>query len=335
MSTNDDRLALLAVAHFEKLFSAPSAPSVPSEFSDNPGFAALHEKMLVLRQIVSDFASGSMSRDITTRGFVTGGLKALQSNLRHLTWQTQQVERGDFTQRVGFLGDFSVAFNNMVSQLSSTVNELKENEEALKKMAASLQKSEKRYRYLAEHDTLTNALNRRSFYEVALANMASASEGNYPCCVCMLDVDRFKNFNDTYGHDAGDVALQHVVQVAQSLLRQTDIMGRYGGEEFVFFFANTTLSQGMSAAQRIRRAIEHSPVPLPDGTLIPISASMGVAVIQPEWYDHGVAAKQLRFHIVNADGALYQAKQSGRNAVCQADETFPDAAAFADQDEKK
>lgn len=329
MSESEQNTVSLLLKHIDALLGGATSPEIPAEFAECDKFIDLHHKMVELRFIISDFARGNLSHSIKMRGFVAGGLKALQSNLRHLTWQAQQVERGDFNQEVHFLGDFSVAFNSMVAQLDRTMKELKQNEEALTTLTESLQKeidlrtaaatalkkSEARFKYLAEHDVLTNILNRRSFYALVMSELAMAHENDIHCCVALLDVDHFKVFNDTYGHTEGDKALQHIVSVAQGHLRQSDMLGRYGGEEFIFFFPKADLDQGMAVAERIRHAIENTPVKLSSGDEIPISASIGVATILPEWYDVDNADKILQFHIANADNALYKAKQIGRNAI--------------------
>lgn len=329
MDKSDEKTTSLVIKHIDGLLGGSSPPAMPEELAGNEEFVALHNRLMELRLIISDFAKGNLSHSIKMRGFVAGGLKAMQSNLRHLTWQAQQVERGDFNQEVHFLGDFSVAFNSMVAQLDRTMKELKQNEEALTILTDSLQKeidlrtaaanalkkSEARFKYLAEHDALTNTLNRRSFHAMIISELNNAHENGTTCCVALLDVDHFKQFNDTHGHTEGDIALQHIVAVAQGHLRQTDMLGRYGGEEFIFFFGKADLDQGLAVAERIRQAIENTPVKLSSGTQIPISASIGVAVIKPEWYEAEHADKLLQFHIANADNALYKAKQAGRNAV--------------------
>ena len=332
-----DETTSLVIRHIDGLLGGPSPPDIPEELAGNEGFVALHNRFMELRLTVSDFAKGNLSRTINMRGFVAGGLKALQSNLRHLTWQTQQIERGDFNQEVHFLGDFSAAFNSMVTQLDRTMKELKQNEDSLTVLTDSLQKeidlrtaaanalkkSEERFKYLAEHDALTNTLNRRSFRAMILSELNNAHKNETTCCIALLDVDRFKIFNDTYGHTEGDTALKHIVAVAQEHLRQTDLLGRYGGEEFIFFFGKADIEQGMAVAERIRLAIKEMPVKLSNGDLVSISASIGVAVIKPEWYDAEHIDQHLQFHIANADNALYKAKQGGRNTVKPAPVTEP------------
>jgi diguanylate cyclase (GGDEF)-like protein len=133
--------------------------------------------------------------------------------------------------------------------------------------------------------------------------------------VCLLDVDHFKQFNDTFGHLEGDRALQHVVTHSISKLRQSDIMGRYGGEEVIFLFSKMELEQGYAAAERIRLATEQNAFVLENGNTAPLTVSLGIAAILP---DRGAVdyANILRRGIAQADAALYEAKMQGRNRVC-------------------
>lgn len=319
------------------LLESASPPPVPEEFQGVTHIEELHQKMVVLRGILTDFTKGNLSGDIRMKGFMPGSLKALQAHLRHMTWQVQQVERGDFTQRLHFLGEFSEAFNNMVMQLDSTMSALRLKEEALTTLAKTLQKevelrtaavyalkqSEAKFKYLAEHDALTGVLNRRSFHSMTIAEMQSASLAGMPCCIAMLDIDHFKKFNDTYGHPEGDEALKHMVGIAQKHLRQCDIFGRYGGEEFIFFFSGADLQQGYAAAERIRTAIQQAPVPISEGRMVPITVSMGVAVILPEWYSTEHTGALMQHITTNADSALYEAKKLSRNRVLTAAVTPP------------
>ena len=329
--------AALALKHFSDLLESSSTPEVPSGLEENEEFMRMHNNAVELRKILASFMRGDLSETIHQRGFMAGSLKALQSHLRHLTWQVQQVERGDFSQRVEFLGEFSGAFNNMVVQLDTTMTALRQKEEALTNLAKTLQKevelrssavyalkqSEAKFRYLAEHDSLTGALNRRSFHTLAVNGMQSAHLAGVPCCIALLDVDHFKVFNDTYGHLDGDHALKQVVSIASKCLRQTDALGRYGGEEFILFFSSTNLETGTAAANRIRQAIANTPVHRPDGPPVPITVSIGVTVCLPEWFSSPKANILFQQIIGQADAALYEAKRTGRNKVCPAPTLMP------------
>lgn len=315
--------------YVEQLMDSPMPPQIPEEYAEDEPFIHFHEKMLELRSVMASFSKGDLSPEITLRGVMAGFCKEFQSNLRHMTWKVQQVEKGDYTQRMDFMGEFSSAFNSMVIQLAITIEALKQKEEALTNLAVSLQeevqrrsitlehlrKSEAKFKYLAEHDSLTGALNRRSFFSLAQTKLESSAALKYDCCVCLLDVDHFKVFNDTYGHVEGDRALKYIVEQSISNLRQSDIMGRYGGEEFIFFFANANAEQGRAAAERIRVAIERTPFVLQNNHLTPLRASLGVSVIPAASAKKCESRELLNDAITRADAALYEAKRQGRNRV--------------------
>ncbi|WP_291301542.1 GGDEF domain-containing protein [Desulfovibrio sp. MES5] len=323
----------MVLEHAEKLLDAMDPPPIPEDFAGDEVFIQFQEKILALREIMASFACGDLSQQIEMRGVVAGSCKALQANLRHMAWKVQQIEKGDYTQRMDFMGDFSSSFNKMVVQLESTIEALQQKEEALTSLAVSLQeevkrrsatllklkKSEAEFKYLAQHDPLTGVFNRRSFFALTQESLVGSIGLKKDCCFCLLDIDYFKVFNDTHGHIEGDKALKFVADMAQSSLRQSDIMGRYGGEEFIFFFSNADLTQGYAAAERIRAAIENTPLALDDGKTVHLHASLGVAGLLAAWArTHSCSA--LQAHVIRlADEALYQAKKEGRNRVCIAE----------------
>ena len=123
----------------------------------------------------------------------------------------------------------------------------------------------------------------------------------------MLDIDHFKKVNDTYGHEAGDRALQHVAEIMRSSLREIDILGRMGGEEFAVLMPNTTLEDAVLLAERIRLAIANSPFDTSCQALT-LTVSIGAEIFTAEM-------SGLDELLRNADVALYRAKHSGRNCV--------------------
>jgi diguanylate cyclase len=122
----------------------------------------------------------------------------------------------------------------------------------------------------------------------------------------MLDIDHFKEVNDTYGHPIGDTVLQAIANECRRSLRTIDILGRYGGEEFVILLPETGLNEGARAAERLRSQVEKIHSPLAD---IKITISLGLAELTTDCPD-------LEALIERADKALYLAKQGGRNQVC-------------------
>ena len=156
--------------------------------------------------------------------------------------------------------------------------------------------------------------NLRHFFNLALSEVARLKRNNGVITLCMLDVDFFKKFNDNYGHLNGDLCLQQLTKTAQSTLRQMDIMGRYGGEEFIFLFPETAHEAGVQVAERLRSAIEETPIELDDGRRVGITVSIGVTAIEGSKITNKPDIV-LREAVQLADAALYKAKAEGRNKV--------------------
>lgn len=157
---------------------------------------------------------------------------------------------------------------------------------------------------LADTDQLTGVASRRRVMRLLDGAIAQAAESDVPLTVALLDVDHFKRVNDRYGHPVGDRVLVRVASVANGAIRPDDVIGRYGGEEFLILLAGVDLDDGLQISERIRRAIEWSR----GGPGEPaVTASLGLATLTP-----GLDAAQL---IARADAALYEAKRRGRNQL--------------------
>ncbi len=159
---------------------------------------------------------------------------------------------------------------------------------------------------LVREDQLTGALNRRGMEEAMARELARAERMAAPLSLALLDIDHFKKINDSYGHQAGDQALVHLSQVTRLLLRPTDSLGRWGGEEFLIMLPNTELAEAERVMQRLQRELTKTFF-LHDNQRILITFSAGVAERQP-----GEARDAW---IRRADLAMYQAKAKGRNRV--------------------
>ena len=319
---NSDDLTKKIITHIGRLLNEQEIETLPAELAAIENMPELYAQLLKLRAHLSKFAQGEMSESICEYSFVADCLKSAQSHLLHLLWQIEQVEKGDFSVRIEHMNDFSRAFNKMVARLEDTLGSMRQNEDSLLDLNQALKKevrmrnaavqalrqSEAEFKYLAEHDPLTNVYNRRSFMKLAINELNAAKESGYTCCLAIMDVDHFKRFNDLHGHLAGDEALKHVVRLCSSSLRKADIMGRYGGEEFIFIFSNTTQEHGRNAAERVRNTIARLPMTKEDGQQIPLTVSIGVAWIEcgrQEKFDYAY----LQNFINLADAALYQAKK--------------------------
>lgn len=329
----DSEFTKTLITHISNLLNSQTAPETPEELSGIPELEKLGKHIVALRDVLQSFSEGDLEHTIAIRGYAAGCLKALQAHLRHLVWQVEQVANGDFTQRVEFLGEFSASFNSMVIQLDTGLQELRQSEEALSKLTESLQqeaelrkiamkaleKREAKYKHLAEYDPLTNCMNRRSFFANAAEILGNAAVRNTPCCIAMMDIDHFKRLNDEYGHAIGDEMLKHVTSVAKKQLRDSDIIARFGGEEFLFLFHGTNIENGTHAAQRINTAIAASSYHDSETNQdISCTVSIGVCVVLP----HCTAIRDEDFILkaINiADVAMYNSKNTGRNRVTAAD----------------
>jgi diguanylate cyclase (GGDEF)-like protein len=159
---------------------------------------------------------------------------------------------------------------------------------------------------MATHDDLTGTYNRRYFTERLAAEKNRSDRGKGNLCVCMIDIDHFKEVNDQFGHPAGDRVLQSFAQVSQTDLRATDCFARYGGEEFALSLSETPLDGAIVMAERIRHRVENTAFPdLGPGRTV--TASIGIAQYRPP--------EDIDDTLLRADRALYAAKAAGRNRV--------------------
>lgn len=163
---------------------------------------------------------------------------------------------------------------------------------------------EKLIQHLSQIDPLTNLFNRRSINQ-CLDHLSHSTNSSY--ALVLLDLDHFKKINDYYGHHKGDETLIKVGTVLNQQLRESDIVGRFGGEEFILVLKDSTLEKAHQVAERCRIAIQQLELMSDDGEVIHVTASFGIAISDPE-----LRPQQL---LSQADKALYFAKASGRNLV--------------------
>jgi PAS domain S-box/diguanylate cyclase (GGDEF) domain len=161
---------------------------------------------------------------------------------------------------------------------------------------------------LAHHDSLTGLLNRGRFMELAAQELERVRRYPHHVSLIMFDADRFKVVNDTYGHGVGDLVLKRIADTACAALRDVDILGRLGGEEFAVLLPETDMEGALLVAERIRASIEAESVLLEQGDRVRFTVSLGVAGNSPG----GLPLDNL---LQAADKALYKAKENGRNRV--------------------
>lgn len=163
---------------------------------------------------------------------------------------------------------------------------------------------------MSTRDGLTRQLNHRAIYERLTEELERARRYRYPLSVILCDMDHFKEVNDTYGHLAGDAVLREGAAVLRSSLRTGDLLGRYGGEEFLAVLPQVDLDAARAAAERLRLGLEGLPVPLPMVPQVRITASFGVASM-----DELGTVITSSLLVSLADRRLYEAKAAGRNCV--------------------
>ncbi|RUO43712.1 hypothetical protein CWE15_00475 [Aliidiomarina taiwanensis] len=170
-------------------------------------------------------------------------------------------------------------------------------------------KLENRLQHLAHNDPLTGLANRRYFDEFATHEFVKAQRHKSPISILAMDIDHFKKINDTYGHDVGDDILKSLANTCEGVIRSTDIMARFGGEEFVILMPDIDYDDAVIKANEIRETLAALKTPLSNGGIVQFTISIGVAAYSAEL---DTIDKILK----SADMALYKAKESGRNKVC-------------------
>jgi diguanylate cyclase (GGDEF)-like protein len=428
----------------------------------------LLDEVLEVQNFALSLSKGDLAQQLHAKGLMASSLKSLQANLRHLCWQTQMVAKGDFSQRVFFMGEFSEFFNVMIASLAQAHDQIKRREAELLQSNANLQARNREItlinkmsdalqsclswkeaypiivnftqelffmasgalfvldsdqqvlkpvaswgtflpdapesvspdcwairhnavylgdasgemrscchlssqlegfsaclplqaqekimgllrlraagkipsetidqltilaktvrdqlslalanirlretlQHQAIHDPLTGLFNRRHLVETLDRELRRAQRKNATLVVMMLDLDHFKRFNDTYGHEAGDYLLQILGEFFKSRIRGGDIAYRYGGEEFVFVLPEIPREVALIRAEEFRRGVSQLEVNYRGQRLESTTISLGVAVFPQD----GTTTDNL---LRSADKALYRAKAAGRNLVMAAAE---------------
>lgn len=172
----------------------------------------------------------------------------------------------------------------------------------------NIQAAYKTIQEMAETDELTGMPNRRSTMRRLESEIARAERYGVPLSIVILDLDHFKDVNDTYGHPAGDAVLQKTARLLEQTSRDSDFIGRFGGEEFLGILPQTGLEGAFRGAERIRAAVESQEFRTDRATRLSLTVSLGIAT----WK---IGADDVRAILARADKALYRAKAEGRNRV--------------------
>ena len=283
-----------ALAAIRSTMQTGRRAALPGDADDQ--LTQILDELAELYDFTLALSKGDFDRSLQAGGALAGALKTLDAALRHLTWQTQRVAAGDFTQRVDFMGEFALAFNRMVVALDDARGELARRNDELQALASQLEE-------LATHDALTGAFNRRKLDEVVQAEIERTKRYGQPVSLLMLDTDHFKRVNDAFGHEAGDEVLVALAEELRAGIRSVDVLARWGGEEFIVLCPSIGLGEAGELAERLRAGVAARDF----GAAGRLTVSLGVAE-----YRRGETAGEL---FGRADAALYRAKEGGRDRV--------------------
>jgi diguanylate cyclase (GGDEF)-like protein len=171
-----------------------------------------------------------------------------------------------------------------------------------------LEEANKRLQYLSDNDLLTGIPNRRYFIDSLKKDIYNTSEDNKVSCISIMDIDHFKQINDTYGHPAGDFILKQIASVLKCNIQEDDMVARFGGEEFIILFYNTSLELAKIKTEKIRSIIDKCIFNF-ENQIIHVTVSFGISELKD------MTEKDFDKAYSNADMALYRAKKNGRNRV--------------------
>ena len=176
------------------------------------------------------------------------------------------------------------------------------------KVIEELEEARKELEDQSNRDFLTGLYNRRYFNEISKSFMRIAWREKRFSAIISLDIDNFKRINDTYGHDVGDIVIKKLADIMRETVRKSDIISRFGGEEFIILLPFTDLQGAYKTAEKLRKNVQNNKLRLEDGTILQFSVSIGVDAILES--DNSIEEALKR-----ADNALYEAKRTGKNKV--------------------
>lgn len=237
-----------------------------------------------------------------------------------LLWRTPpepDPDRTLFLESLAHLLGLAIEHAGLVSEMVDSLEQVlqlkdkvdRRNQE-LNEVNAKLSEANQRLEMLSVTDGLTGLFNHRHLHDLLSQEIMRARRAGYPISLIMADLDHFKRINDQLGHQVGDEALRLVSSWLSHGVREVDVVGRYGGEEFVVILTNCALADGVRVAEKLRAMVLEKALRPPFDAVGGITLSLGVAQLEP-----GMNGDQL---VNAADQALYRAKQQGRNRVVSA-----------------
>ena len=227
--------------------------------------------------------------------------------MRRLTTAAHTIASGHFNCRVKASRWAPYDFHLLVDSFNMMAAQLEQYSLAQKQQQKEMQQRNELLERLSVTDALTQVGNHRAFQEHLHSQISLACRKGLPLCLMLIDVDHFKQYNDTYGHLQGDMILREVARLISENVRAYDFVARYGGEEFAVILPDSEMDTARGVAERIRQVVAQHQFPNR-----PVTVSIGVA-----GWRAGLDPSHL---IQEADRALYEAKRLGRNRVCPAEQ---------------
>lgn len=310
--TLDDQWLHGQIAVVQEIISHPLNPRVI--YDAERSFKEVIYKQGALKQGLNE-AKATLKSMVTTfidrLGEMSASTSEYHKKIENYSEQISKTE--DINQLNRILGNLMSDTKGMQVDMQRSRDELEEAHKRVQESEHKIKELEEdldRATALVHEDFLTGTLNRRGMDEAFEREFARAERTNTPLCVALLDIDHFKRINDTYGHDIGDEALVHLVHVVKETVRPTDVIARFGGEEFVIILPETGVKEGVKTMTRLQRELTKKFF-LHNNEKLLITFSAGIAQRLPEEPAYSI--------ITRADQALYKAKAAGRNRVVVAE----------------
>lgn len=281
--------------HYYAISGLPP-PARPAPASEPPGGAFCFELVQTLRTMVQEVTdkTAHLAKDLGEKN------KDLADNVVNLKGSRDRQEI------LRLLSTVVMQAGGIQNTVESSHKELTETRQALATMQEELAET----RQLLNEDTLTGALNRRGLDQTLVREIARVQRGGGKLAVCMVDLDFFKAINDDFGHEAGDHMLIHFTSLIKSVMRKSDALVRYGGEEFTLILPDTDISGALFVLGRLQQLMKKTPLNF-EGRQINTTFSAGLTSLREDDNGHAMLRR--------ADAALYIAKQTGRDMFKIAD----------------
>lgn len=286
----------------------PDVVLLDLKLPDMSGFEVLKHISTKEYETAPIVISGAGSTDDVIEALRRGAWDFLVKPFVNLEFVLHSVNKG--LEKVHLKRENRLYRERLEEEVQRRTHELRQEILTRKLIEEDLRRSELRYRELSLTDELTGLYNARHFFRQVQTEVERATRYNSHLSICVLDIDHFKLYNDTYGHLSGDAVLSELGRIIRQLIRDSDSAYRYGGEEFIIILPETTCEEAARVAERIRITFFEHPFYPEAETEVHVSISLGITA-----YLFGETTSDL---VDRADQNMYRAKKSGRNTtVCR------------------